>query len=133
MEQHRLPFTITDVYAGFARVDGFLVVDKIQKRKVRYRDIEAVEFKNGWFSSWIEFRAKTMRTFTKFPHKDRTMLRVAIEKKHRKAMKAALSEIDLRRSYADADRLLDRGKRRQGRKASARAAAAMAPDSESQS
>ncbi|MFT5494069.1 MAG: hypothetical protein ACI8V5_004471, partial [Limisphaerales bacterium] len=69
----------------------------------------------------------------KFPHKDRTMLRVAIEKKHRKAMKAALSEIDLRRSYADADRLLDRGKRRQGRKASARAAAAMAPDSESQS
>ncbi|MFT5494148.1 MAG: hypothetical protein ACI8V5_004550, partial [Limisphaerales bacterium] len=28
MEQHRLPFTITEVYAGFARVDGFLVVDE---------------------------------------------------------------------------------------------------------
>lgn len=132
MEQHRLPFTITEVYAGFARVDGFLVVTeehmlfeyqmadnmlgalrgKIQKRKIRYRDIEAIEFKNGWFSSWIEFRAKTLRTFTKFPHKDRTTLRVAIEKKHRKKMKAALSEIDMRRSYADADRLLKKVKKR---------------------
>jgi hypothetical protein len=126
MEQLRLPFSITEVYAGFARVDGFLVVTeehmlfeyqmadnmlgalrgKIQKRKVRYNSIEAVESRNGWFSSWIEFRAKTMRTFAKFPHKDRTTLRVAIEKKHRKGMKAALSEIELRRSYADADRLL---------------------------
>jgi len=132
MEQHRLPFSITEVYAGFARVDGFLVLTdehmlfeyqvadnmlgalrgKIRKSKIRYGSIEAVESRNGWFSSWIEFRAKTMRTFAKFPHKDRTTLRVAVEKKHRKALKAALSEIDLRRSYAAADRLLKKQKKR---------------------
>lgn len=135
MEQLRLPFTITEVYEGFARVDGFLMVaeehllfeyqmadnmlgafrGKVQKRKIRYRDVEAVEFKRGWFSTWIEFRAKHMRTFAKFPHKDRTTLRVTIDKKHRNAMKDVLSEIELLRSYADADRLLKKKAKKQVR------------------
>ena len=132
MEKHRLPFSITEVYGGFVRIDGILIVEeehllfeyqmadnmvgavrgKIQTRKVRYQDIEAVESKTGWFSTWIEFRAKSLRTFDKFPQKDGANLKIAIEKKHRKRMDSALSEIELQRSYIEADRFLNKDPRK---------------------
>lgn len=126
MERLRLPFTVSEIYGGFARVDGLLVVaekhlefeyqtsdnvlgavrGKIQKRKVRYADLESVKSKLGWFSCWIEFHARSLKTFANFPQKDRTAFRITVEKKHRTKMNSALSEIELQRSYIEADRLI---------------------------
>jgi len=126
MERLQLPFTVSEIYGGFARVDGLLLVcekhlefeyqtsdnvlgavrGKIQKRKVRYADLESVRSKLGWFSCWIEFHARSLKTFASFPQKDRTAFRITVEKKHKARMNSALSEIELQRSYVEADRLV---------------------------
>ncbi len=132
MDQPHLPFQLAEVYGGFARIDGIMIVaekhiefeyqtsdnvlgavrGKTQKRKLRYADISEVHSKEGWFSCWIEFQARTLKAFADFPQKDRKIFRITVEKKRRPAMRTALSEIEVRRSYLDADRLLKKQRRR---------------------
>ena len=127
MELARLPFTITEIFAGFAKAHGILIVTpehllfeyqmtdalvgaisgKTVKRPVAYKDIAEVEAKPGFFSPRLVFTAKHLGTFTDFPHKDPTTLQIRIPWKKRKLIKPTLSEIELHRSFVEADRYRD--------------------------
>jgi hypothetical protein len=128
MELARLPFFISDIFAGFAKIHGIMIVTpekvifeyqmtdnvfgaisgKIAKRSVAYRELAAVESATGFFKPRVIFTAKGLETFSKFPHRDPSVFCIRVAWKNRKLIKQALAEIGLNLSFAEADRFRER-------------------------
>ena len=128
MEVARVPFFISDIFAGFAKIHGIMIVTpeqlifeyqmsdnvfgaisgKIAKRAVGYGELAAVESATGFFKPRLIFRAKGLETFSKFPHRDPSLFCIRVSWKNRKLIKPALAEIGLNLSFAEADRFRER-------------------------
>jgi hypothetical protein len=127
-ELARLPFMITDIYAGFAKIHGIMIVTperllfeyqmsdnvfgaiagRITKRSVNFGDLEKVERKTGFFAPRVNLTAKRLETFSKFPHRDPSIFQIRVSWKNRKLIRPALAEIELHLSYVEADRFRER-------------------------
>ena len=128
METYRLPFEISGLYAGCAKLDGMIIVSaehllleyrltdtlirafngELQTRRVAWTELERAEHGNGFFSPWLVLTARTMSTFDKLPSKNPGQLRLSIPWKQRQRLRTVTSEINLLLSYQEADRFIGR-------------------------
>jgi len=128
MDTIRLPFEISGLYAGCAKIEGialsspelltleYRVSDtiigawsgEICTRKIAWTDIERAECGFGIFSPWLLLSARTLTAFDKLPSSTPGQLRLRIPWKHRLQLRALTSEINLLLSYNEADRYRQR-------------------------
>ena len=124
METIRLPFQISGLYAGCAKIEGIVVASaemvtmeyrvsdtiigawsgEIVTRKFSWAEIERAECGNGFFTPWLRLSARTLTVFDKLPSSSPGQIRLRIPWKHRRQLRALTSEINLQLSYNEADR-----------------------------
>lgn len=111
-----VPFAIPKAYAGWVdcqglmRVDGewlrlefeskdpFLGVFKtpIQNLRIPLADLQRIELKRGWFSTTLELRARSLRTWTDVPGAEASVLLLDIARRNREAAAELASVVSLR-------------------------------------
>lgn len=123
-----IPFSISDVYGGFAETFGIIRLDKdavvlelqtqdsllgviksdIKVRRLPFNEIETVTYKRGVFKPSIVIRARNLRTLENIPGADSGEVKIRFARKyreqaHRLAMDTAvhLSDEMLQRLYDD--------------------------------
>ncbi len=110
-----VPFTIRNVFQGFAETDGILSVDgpdlklefqttdavvgllKSGVREVRLplEDVEEIAFRKGWFGCSLVIRVAGMRGATEVPNFKRGEIALSIAKKHSQAAADLVSSIQI--------------------------------------
>ena len=124
MEIIRLPFEISGILAGAAKMEGFatsspesLVLEfrlsdtivgvwnsEVRTREIPWSQLDRAECGLGFFRPWLLLMAGTMTVFDKLPSAKPGQLRLRIPWKHRRQLRALTSEINLLLSYKEADR-----------------------------
>lgn len=120
----RIPFTIPKVYAGCAKVEGFLCVETehlvleykmsdnlfgalstgIIRRIVKYDDLDAAEYRLGFFKPRLILSARTLSAFEKLPGAEHALFTIHIPLRYWRRLRPITSEINLYLSYTEADR-----------------------------
>jgi hypothetical protein len=128
METIRIPFEITGLYAGCAKMEGiatstaeslnleFRISDAwfgtwnsgVSTRQIPWSDLERAECGLGFFSPWLLLCARSLSAFDNLPSKQPAQLRLRIRWGHRRLLRALAAEINLHLSYAEADRYRQR-------------------------
>jgi len=124
MDTIRLPFHISGLYAGCAKIEGIVVASaetltmeyrvsdtiigawsgEIVTRKFSWTEIERAECGNGFFTPWLRLSARTLTVFDKLPSSSPGPILLRIPWKHRRQLRALTSEINLQLSDNEADR-----------------------------
>ena len=113
-----VPFTVDDVYEGFAEIDGLLGLDEnslkldyqtrdsifgvvksaIKNIRINYSEILSIEFKKGMFSSKIIITTSTFISDKIFPKAQGNEFILKIKSKHKVMASQLVSLINLRQS-----------------------------------
>jgi hypothetical protein len=124
METVRLPFEISGLYGGCAKIEGFATSTAeslslefrmsdtligawnsgISTRQILWSDLERAECGLGFFMPWLLLHARSLSAFDKLPSKQPGQLRLRIPWRCRRPLRALTAEINLHLSYAEADR-----------------------------
>ncbi|MDX2247900.1 MAG: hypothetical protein SF052_14035 [Bacteroidia bacterium] len=117
-ERSNLPFSIEDVYAGFAKVSGILSVvrdhvilefqvsdaiggivkGKPKEIRIPLRSIESVQFKKNWFAANFYLRVYRMKDLEAIPTNRAGEVKLSIQRKHRERALQLASSMNLRLS-----------------------------------
>jgi hypothetical protein len=125
MEIVHLPFSI-ERYGGFAKLDGIVTAGsehlaleyrtylfgawsgEITKLTIGYRDLQAAEYRAGFFSPKLLLTARSLAVLGDFPTCAPAQIRLGVRWKDRARARALAAEIHLTLSYHAADRLRHR-------------------------
>ncbi|MEZ4827338.1 MAG: hypothetical protein R3C61_13825 [Bacteroidia bacterium] len=117
-EHTTLPFTIENVYAGFAQVTGILSVvrDHIilefqvsdviggivkgrpKEVRIPLRSVESVQFKKNWFVANFYLRVYKMKDLEDVPNQKSGEVKLSIARKNRQRAMQIASSVNLRLS-----------------------------------
>jgi hypothetical protein len=110
-----VPFSIKNVYEGFAELDGLLRIDQenlileyqtkdaifgvvksaVKNIYIKYSDILSMEFKKGFFSSKITITTSSFIADKMFPKAHGNELELVIKKKHKEQAMQLVSIVNL--------------------------------------
>ena len=128
IERTRLPFTIDNVYGGFAKVNGILSIRKdililefqvkenvfgglVKSRpkelNIPFGDLESVEFKKNWFVANFYVRVYRLQDVSDIPGNEDGEIKLKIKRKDREKAATMASHIALRISEIRLD-MMDR-------------------------
>lgn len=127
MEPSRLPFSLSGLYGGCAKLDGLVILSpehltleyraiamfgvwngRVNTRTIGWKDLERAECGRGFFAPWLTLTARTLSAFDTLPCANSFQLKLAVPWKYRRLLRSLTSEINLHLSFREADRLRDR-------------------------
>lgn len=129
ISQIRLPFTLSDVYSGFAEANGLLYVQrddvlvvevqvkdaflgvvksKPKRTYIPFRDIVSLDFKKNWFITRLTIRVTSLEHLNNFPGDHQGEVKLNIKRRDREEAKQLASYVNLRISEIRLD-MMDEG------------------------
>ena len=122
-----LPFSIADVYAGLAEVEGTahcendvlilefqthdnlvgLLTSKIKTLHLPLHALAAIHFQQKLFTAFVTLRVHSMRLMQELPGTSQGEVRLQVARKHRKVAQAFVTELELRHAEHQLRRLDD--------------------------
>lgn len=122
-----IPFTITNVYEGFAEVEGLarleddglvlefqtkdgivgLIKSKVNEVRIPLEEIAGVEFQKKMFKASVLLRVRSMSLMSAIPGSRQGEVKLRIPRKHRDAAEELVSELELQRSQQTLRRMDD--------------------------
>jgi hypothetical protein len=122
-----LPFSIADVYEGWAEVEGTarceedvlilefqthdslvgLLKSKVKTLHLPLHALAAIHFQQKFFTAFVTLRVHSMRLVQDLPGTCQGEVRLHVARKHRKVAQAFVTELELRRAEHQLRRLDD--------------------------
>ncbi len=111
-----VPFSVDNVYEGFAEIDGLIRIDNeklileyqtkdaifgvvksgVKNISLKYSDILMIEFKKGFFSSKITITTSNFIADKIFPKSQSNELVLVVKKKHKEPAMQIVSLVNMR-------------------------------------
>ena len=120
-----LPFSISDVYEGWAEVEGTarcaddvlilefqthdslvgLLKSKVKTIHLPLQALAAIDFQHNFFTAYVTLRVHSMRLVQDLPGNAQGEVRLYVARKHREVAHAFVMELGLRRAEQELRRL----------------------------
>jgi hypothetical protein len=86
-----LEFEVEDAFVG-------MVKSGVKTVQISYKDLEAIQFKKGWFGAKIILKANSMKVFDEIPGTEAGTCTLKIERKNREKANDLISKARMRHS-----------------------------------